>query len=678
MMTDADIKQLFQFGNRELIDTKMGWRWRSTVKAGRTQIETFNANRKELSRSGVVLSEFPPLSGKYSITWWQPASDSDVARGKNATSLTDATKASIKIPCPKGKEYYGFQSASVEYFLNALGVDIAPLVPGASLRPDSFRGLFGMPMLKTEARKTGFLNADEMGLGKTIQAIAFINAMNALGGGKKLSSILYICPATMKKNVAREMGAWLTEPYSIGIADGSCFPTAEIVIINFQILKKWKNALTKMWDIVIVDEAQYLRSPTAQMTQVAFGSETSSGIPSRLRMAMTGTPMTNRPKELWQIIHWLDPITWSDYGRFAWKYCGGSTGGSWTDKGCSNAAELQQKLKSTIMVRRLKRDVLKELPPKTRTVIPVPNRFGDSGLMWKHELRDWCERMARAKAMMEISKATDNPDDYERAQAGVLAAIESGAKSSAGMRIETAIKKLDDAFQIIDDGIESEGKVVIAAYHQAVIAKIAEKYPDGIVINGTVDPSRRDTLIQRFQKDPNCKTAIISIPVASGMTLTAASTIYFLEESWMPGEILQAEDRIHRIGQEDHVNVIHIVMEGSIEEVVAEQNLRKQRMIDAVLDVDPDKGREMIEPVIPLPGFSASFKDIAVRSLRRRTANDIDLLRKSAIRYIESGANQVDALIASTFIKVPTPYPKLCALVELMLEAAGVIQPTRN
>ena len=111
----------------------------------------------------------------------------------------------------------------------------------------------------------GVLISDEMGLGKSIEAIACINAVTSI------HRVLVICPAHLKIKWYRELNKWLVRQQSIGIADGRCFPTTDIVIINFQILHKYPKRLEFFWDLVIVDEAHELRNPKAQRTKAVLG-----------------------------------------------------------------------------------------------------------------------------------------------------------------------------------------------------------------------------------------------------------------------------------------------------------------------------------------------------------------------------------------------------------------------
>jgi len=186
-----------------------------------------------------------------------------------AREQSRATDAAIDIPAPTGLTYLPYQKAGIAYAIN----------------------------------RANCLIGDEMGLGKTIQAIGVINA------DPTIRRVLVICPASLKINWLREMNRWLVIPHRIAIANGT-FPTEDIVIINYDILKKHAASLRAMaWDLLIIDEAHYLKNPKALRTIEVLGkynkdlSKAITPIPAKQKIFLTGTPITNRPIELWPILH---------------------------------------------------------------------------------------------------------------------------------------------------------------------------------------------------------------------------------------------------------------------------------------------------------------------------------------------------------------------------------------
>ncbi|KKM78242.1 hypothetical protein LCGC14_1362040 [marine sediment metagenome] len=274
---------------------------------------------------------------------------------KESRQLSRAMDADIEIPVPAGLEYRPFQKAGVAYAL--------------------------------QRRNT--LIGDDMGLGKTVEAAGVINVTEP-------GRILVVCPATLRPNWLRELEKWMVTRRRIGIAIGSDWPQdVEVVIINYDILKRHHDALRAVtWDLLILDEVHYLKNPKAQRTQHVFGSKTIDPIPAARILGLTGTPILNRPIEMWPILNGLDPDSWPSRYKFGIRYARGYKGPwGWDFSGASHLDELQDKLRSTIMIRRRKEDVLTELPPKQRQVIELPAN-GARGVI-KAEQDTWAEQQAR-------------------------------------------------------------------------------------------------------------------------------------------------------------------------------------------------------------------------------------------------------------------------------------------
>jgi SWI/SNF-related matrix-associated actin-dependent regulator 1 of chromatin subfamily A len=217
--------------------------------------------------------------------------------------------------------------------------------------------------------RTGTLLADEMGVGKTVQAIGVINAL-----GDQINRCLIIAPAGMRLVWRDELQRWLVQPLSIGVAgvdpvSEQILTRVHILVVNYDRLEKMQRLVTgRCWDLAILDECHLIKNPEAKRSQVALQ------IRAVRRLASSGTPIPNRPIELHPILCWLDPARWPSSGRFqfATRYCAARlTGFGWDLKGSSNTAELGELLRSTIMIRRTKAEVLPQLPPKLRQVVQL-------------------------------------------------------------------------------------------------------------------------------------------------------------------------------------------------------------------------------------------------------------------------------------------------------------------
>ncbi len=462
-----------------------------------------------------------------------------------------ATDAAINIPSPDGLSYLPFQRAGIAY---------------TSTRPAS-------------------LIADEMGLGKTIQAIGTINADNSI------KNVLVICPASLRLNWQRELSRWLIRPLSISIANGAIHDT-DIIIINYDILKKHADMIhSREWDLLIVDECHYLKNPKAQRTVEVFGSKDHEAIKARKKIFLTGTPIVNRPIELWPLVHSLDPSgLGASWQRYVARYCEGhQTRWGWDTAGASNLDELQDRLRSSIMIRRLKKDVLTELPAKRRQVIELPTNGCTSAV------KDESEAHARHQAIIEqlqasveLAKASDDPADYEVAVSKLRDAGRVAFTEMSALRHKTALAKIPYVIEHVKEAIESGSKVVCLAHHKDVIATIAAEFNSSCVtLTGDTAMIDRQAAVDRFQADPGCMLFIGSITAAGvGLTLTASSHVIFAELDWVPGNLSQAEDRCHRIGQVNSVLVQHLVLDGSIDAQMAKTLVSKQEVIESALDKD--------------------------------------------------------------------------------------------
>jgi len=499
----------------------------------------------------------------------------------NATAHADALTASrassadVTISAPDGYTYRDFQLAGITFALN----------------------------------RDATLIADEMGLGKTIQAIGLINA------DPTITRCLIICPASLRLNWERELQRWLTRKLSIGIATTKDWPDTDIVIVNYDIA--WRAGVAgpinaETWDLVCLDESHYVKNPDAKRTRAIVGQPRSKrggaahpGIRARRKLALTGTPITNRPKELFSTLHWLAPTAWPNFFGFAKRYCNahkisiGRGRTAWDVGGASHLDELQDRLRSTIMVRRLKADVLTELPAKVRQVIEVPANGASSVV--KAERDAWAvqERtLGPLRAQVERAKGGTEAE-YRDAVQRLTAAENIAFSEMSAARHDTAVAKIPAVLAHIVDALEAsdDAKVVVMAHHHDVVDALLDGLTGQLTTEGPYHPvsltgrtplADRQAAVDRFQDDPECRVFVGSITAAGvGITLTASSHVVFAELDWVPGNVSQAEDRCHRIGQQDSVLVQHLVIDGTLDARMAHTIVKKQKVIDAALDTKP-------------------------------------------------------------------------------------------
>lgn len=433
-----------------------------------------------------------------------------------------------------------------------------------------------------EQRMGRALIGDEMGLGKTIQAIGWLQL------NPKARPAVIVVPATVKLNWKRELEKWMPKPKVAVLSGKAPMPVpGEIFIINYDILEAWMPYFKEMKPrTMILDECHYVKNQKAKRTKavMALGKMAAHVI------ALSGTPIVNRPIEMYTALRMIEPAMFPSFWKYAQRYCGAKHNGfGWNFNGASNTEELHDKLKKSIMLRRLKKDVLKDLPPKVRTVIPLD---------------------------------IINREEYDNAEADFIGwlegqdvedgAVESAKRAEALSKIEklkqlTVQGKLVSCVNWIEDFIDSGEKLVVFCVHRKIVETLMTKFADvAVKVDGSVTGNMRQEAVDRFQNEEGVRLFVGNIKAAGvGITLTAASNTCFIELGWTPGDHDQAEDRVHRIGQESNsVGAYYLLAEGTIEETIAELIDKKRKVLTRVLDGEEAEGDSMLKEL-----FSSFRKD---------------------------------------------------------------------
>lgn len=440
------------------------------------------------------------------------------------------------------------------------------VINGNRLMPFQQAGVEFIDMAKGSA-----LIADEMGLGKTIQALAYLYKH------PELRPALIICPASLKLNWRREINIWLREDTLI--MNGKGYEAGhKIYIINYDILKNHKDNIISMKpQIIIMDESHYIKNQKAKRTQLAI--ELSKIIPHRI--LLTGTPILNRPIELWPQLQIIAPERYNNFFAYAKKYCDATkTEYGWDFSGASNIPQLNDELKG-IMVRRMKSQVLMELPEKRRSII-------------EFEIDNFSEYREAQKHFLDFIQNMKGDEARERAlKAETLAKMES-LKQLAIKGKMMAIK------QWISDFLEQDEKLIIFATHRDTIAQIKDTFKDiSVSLTGESSMEERQKAVDEFQNNPRIRLFIGNIKAAGvGITLTAASNVAFIELPWTPGEVVQAEDRAHRIGQRNAVNIYYLVASDTIDIQMAEVLKNKSQIIDSIMDGKETPSLDIFEELL--------------------------------------------------------------------------------
>tara|TARA_B100000700_G_scaffold267699_1_gene307851 strand:- start:129055 stop:130983 length:1929 start_codon:yes stop_codon:yes gene_type:complete len=468
----------------------------------------------------------------------------------------------------------------------------------------------GISYFFKDNRKGRGLLADDMGLGKTIQGIGFSKFC------KKDWPVIVIAPASLLLNWKKEFLKWLPNDLEEDdvhvMKTGKHLPKGKVVICSFQYTIKRKEELLKflgLRGVVIIDEAHNIKNLKAQRTDAIIE------IAHRAKryLPMTGTPLLNRPEELFSILHSIDPIEWGDYYEFIFKYCDAQkityndkkTGKKRTQiimSGVSNDKELFKNLRENYMCRRLKKDVLTQLPKKRRYTLSLDANSKDV-----KETKDFldyyykliCYSLIENNFELDKTKSFIFSENTVDAGDGLFQAYQMTGRS-----------KIKSLCQWVSDKIDGDlNKLIIFGHHSSFLDSIQEqidtinskkgkkaKKIGYMRIDGKTSKEKRFKNQEDFQNNPDCNVAILSINAAnSGLTLTAANVLIMGELPWTPGVARQAEDRIHRIGQEMDVDIYYTIADDTLDGAL--WNMLKVKSTVASNILDDGEGDEMEEDI---------------------------------------------------------------------------------
>jgi SWI/SNF-related matrix-associated actin-dependent regulator 1 of chromatin subfamily A len=413
--------------------------------------------------------------------------------------------------------------------------------------------------------------ADEQGLGKTVQALAAVEADGAFPA-------IVVCPASLKLNWERETRRWLPHR-SVAVVSGRVAvpPSADVVILNYEVVDACREGLARRRPrALVVDEAHYCKNPQAKRTRAV--RRLAEAMPrDRLRLALTGTPVLNHPDELISQLRILGRL--DDFGsgaRFKQQFRGPLT-----------EERLHWHLRRRCFARRLKAEVLPQLPDKRQVVVPIAL---DN------------EREYRLAERDVIRWLREQPLDLSELNAKIAATLRAKRLAQLNALQQIAARgKLHAALAWIHDFLASGEPLVVFARHKEVQEAVLERFPDAAHLLGRDSGRAREATVRRFQRGGRFGPQLIvcSTPVAAqGITLTRASNVAFLELEWTPAMHDQAEDRCHRIGQHDAVTAWYLLAARTIDETMARLIQRKRGIVAAVTDGRRLDGDGLVEEVV--------------------------------------------------------------------------------
>jgi superfamily II DNA or RNA helicase/5-methylcytosine-specific restriction endonuclease McrA len=430
------------------------------------------------------------------------------------------------------------------------------------------------------------LIGDEMGLGKTIQAIASAAAF------REAWPVLIVVPAVVKLNWAEELEMWLSEiePGQIHVLRGRSDiddwkkPQIKFVIATYGLFTNTslvaQHVLEHEFQFVIVDESHYLKSQSAARTQLLVP------IISQAKHAvlLSGTPALARPVELYPQVSSIQPDLFGTYNAFTKKFCNARRGRfGWDVSGASNLDELSVLLQN-VMIRRKKNKVLTQLPEKIKKRVPI-ELYGKAA----KELRPLMDTLKSTGALVRMlsdgssAPKTDREANSIRNEHRRLLMRAYQLTSEAKMR---GVKEYVESFLG-----SSDDKVIVFAHHISMLDSIEESLASNkkriqwMRIDGSTPHSERTSNAKKFQENTKCRVALVGMTSGGiGITLTAASHVFFAELHWTPGVLQQAEDRAHRIGQTRTVQVHYLIGKGSLDDQLWKKIVSKTSIVSSALE----------------------------------------------------------------------------------------------
>ena len=425
------------------------------------------------------------------------------------------------------------------------------------------------------------LIGDDPGLGKTMMAILISNAIEA-------ERTLVVCPASLRLNWEREIWRWSTltnvTTYPVLSGKDGVSLAHNYVVVSYDLLRNtgiFEALMAQEWDHLILDEAHYLKDPKGnRRTQVICAPNGLNSVTGRITM-LSGTILPNQPIECYNVMRLLDwdSIDRMSLEKFRNTYYELGSGFvtirgkiQWSNRVRNqpiNLADLQHRLRDNIMIRRLKTQVLHELPPKVWHPFPLAitpaMRKALSHPGWK-----------KAEKLYDL-----DPGAFDHG-VPIDGAIATARRELGEAKAPAVADCIDD---LLLGGVE---KIVVAAWHHSVLDILRERLSKyGLVyMDGRTSAKKKQAAVDAFQERDDVRIILGQMqPLGQGWTLTAAQDVVFCEPDWVPGTNSQTLDRIHRIGQEGGSAIGHIpVVPGSMDERILGTVIQKDIHINEALD----------------------------------------------------------------------------------------------
>ena len=433
--------------------------------------------------------------------------------------------------------------------------------------------------------------ADEMGLGKTLQTLCWLQLPRAVGDDGEHRPALIVCPTSLVENWIEE-GAKFTPKLSFVNLTGpdrqDRFPlleTTDVGVTSYALLRRDLDALNLHgFSAVVLDEAQHIKNPGSQNAKAAKRLRAGS------KLVLTGTPVENRVTDLWSIMDFLMPGYMGGQEHFR-TYYEGPIG-----RGGPDAEAAQTKLRRKLhpfLLRRLKRDVAKDLPPKIEQVTRC-SLSPDQKKVYKEMLEasrrrlfDMVGAQGFNKSRMEIFKTLLRLRQI---------CCHLGLLDLPDLESEQPSAKLDLFHELLDEARDGGHRILVFSQFTSMLGLIRESLVEGDIRHSYLDGSTRNRLelVKEFNRDEGIPVFLISLKAGgTGLNLTGADMVVHFDPWWNPAVENQATDRAYRIGQKRTVVAHKLIARDTVEEKVLELQEKKKRMIDATLTTDEEVLRKL-------------------------------------------------------------------------------------
>mgnify|MGYP002517725990 CR=1 FL=1 len=453
--------------------------------------------------------------------------------------------------------------------------------------PESLRSVLrpyqqhGYRWLRTmEELGFGGILADDMGLGKTLQVIALLLAAKEQGGDRRPS--LVVCPTSLVLSWEREIQRFAPALRALCIVGDAAARQAlleqtagyDVLLTSYDMLKR-DVALYRGLEFHyhILDEAQYIKNSSTQNAKAV------KAIRSAQRFALTGTPVENRLSELWSIFDFLMPGLLFRYGRFRERF-----EVPIVRQGDEQALARLSRMTAPFILRRLKRDVLTELPEKTERLLPAT--------------MENAQRQVYRDTMQELRRQLEDSRDGRfsgQSRITALALLTRLRQICCDPRLccegytgESC--KLEACVELLKEAAAGGHKVLLFSQFTSMLALIRQRLEEEqigcYVLQGSTSKEQRAALVDAFNRD-DTPVFLISLKAGgTGLNLTGADMVIHYDPWWNLSAQNQATDRAHRIGQKNPVQVVRLVVRDTVEEKILRMQEDKWRLAEAVVTAD--------------------------------------------------------------------------------------------